>query len=697
MLHDFGKFSISFQKRLEGSPIPVDHATAGAQYIVEAWKNKTARILAYVIAGHHAGLTDFGSDAGDEACLAQRLKKKIEPYKDNAIAVMGNVASTTLPPSIKWGGNPGLQLSMFIRMLFSCLVDADSLDTEQYSERSKAGLRGHDVDFKDLLAKYDAYMSQRFSTSDLTIDAARNELRLECLARGDNEQGLYTLTLPTGSGKTLTSLGFALKHAVRHQLRRIVYVIPYTSIIEQNAAVFREVLGTEHVLEHQSNVQHELPEDSDLGLDLKEKLLLAEENWDYPVVVTTNVQFFESLFANRRSRTRKLHNLARSVIIVDEAQLMNGDFFKPCLLALEELVRNYGATVVLSTATQPDLAGLLQGAVQHPIPIREMVDRIPERFEQFKRVRLKMLGKIEDERLAERLSGNGQALCIVNTRRAARELYEKVTALIGQDSVFHLSARMCPKHRLDKLNLIRERLDKKLPCVLISTQLVECGMDVDFPTVYRELAGLDSIAQAAGRCNRNGRLGEGLTYVFETEATARLKGWFSLTAGVARSIMERYPDDPLSLEAVRDYFQHLYFYQTLGGESSQDLTDKYGILKQLNERKISDCEIPFRTIAEQFRLIDTDAKPVVVPYDREAEQQLEALLNAPKINGIMRKLQPYVVQLYPQEFEAFRRVGEIVEVRADVFKLKNPKHWYDDQVGVKPFSEEHHAAEILIG
>lgn len=698
LLHDFGKFSDKFQKRLKGSPLPVDHATAGAQYIVEAWNNKTARILAYVIAGHHAGLTDYGSESGDESCLAQRLRKSIEPYKDPAIEIMGFAAGSTLPAPIQWGGNPGLQLSMFIRMIFSCLVDADSLDSEYFEDKGRARRRGRSADFNDLLGKYESFVADRFAVpSNSPVFALREQLRLECLNRADGAQGFYTLTLPTGSGKTLTSLGFALKHAVRHSLKRIVYVIPYTSIIEQNAAIFREVLGEDNVLEHHSNVQHERLKDSEYGHELQEKLMMAEENWDYPVVVTTNVQFFESLFANRRSRTRKLHNLARSVIVIDEAQLMNGHFFKPSLLALEELVRNYGATVVLCTATQPDVASLIRSSVQNPLPILEMVGSVPQVFEQFKRVKLQFMGRTDEDILADRLSADRQALCVVNTRRVARELYERVAGRIGRDGVYHLSARMCAAHRLNKLSAIRKRLDQGLPCVLISTQLVECGVDVDFPTVYRELAGLDSISQAAGRCNRNGRMTEGLVHVFETEATDKLRGWFRLTADLARTVIVRHSDDPLGLKAVNDYFQELYFYQSLGGGSgSGDLTDKYDILGQLNERKIADCELPFRTIAEQFQLIDSPARPVIVPYDDKAKEQLEALRHAAQINGIMRKLQPYIVQLYPQEFEAFRQAGIIQEVRADVFKLTNMEHWYDEQVGVKPYSEEHHRMENYI-
>ncbi|MFD2334440.1 CRISPR-associated helicase Cas3' [Cohnella sp. GCM10020058] len=701
LLHDFGKFSKEFQQRLKGSAIAVDHATAGAQYITKRWGNLSSRILSYVIAGHHAGLTDFGSETGDESCLAQRLQKVIYPYEAAASLLMPDAAGRPLPAPIQWGGHSGLQLSMFTRMLFSCLVDADSLDTEEYAEQRKTRLRDNQADFPALYAKYRNYMSSKFGEPDTPIKHERSALFHLCMEKAEQERGLYTLTLPTGSGKTLLSLGFALRHAVKHGLRRIVFVIPYTSIIEQNAAVYREVLGAEYVLEHHSNVQLErtLAEEAaaEWSPELKSRLELAEENWDFPIVVTTNVQLFESLYSNRRSRCRKLHNLSQSVIIVDEAQMMNGEFYKPSVFALEELVRNYGSTVVLSTATQPDSIALFKDAKMSPLPFREIVDDVAARFAPFERVQLRSMGSTDYEQLASKLTENRQALCIVNTRNAARKIYERVRVRVGSEAAFHLSARMCPKHRLAKLKVIRQRLMDGLPCLLISTQLIECGVDVDFPTVYRELAGLDSISQAAGRCNREGLLKTGYTYVFETDETPT-RGWFGLTARIARSVLEEHSDRPLSQDAIRTYFRELYFYQALEKPvgSLKDATDKYGILDQLDERPPGRVELPFRSVAEQFQLINTPTRAVLIPWDKAAEEHLDSLLHAPTINSLLRKLQPYVVQLYPQEFQAFRQAGQIVEVRSDVFKLSNPEHWYDEEIGIKPFTEEHHQNELYV-
>lgn len=689
--HDIGKYSAAFQRRLAGAPIAVDHATAGAQAIANAWKSPLANIPAYVIAGHHSGLPDYGSLAGDDSCLARRLLRSVEPY-DAAYAEIDLLPFPTHSP-IKPGIDLGFQFSFLIRMLFSCVVDADSLDAEKFDQPRRFELRRHEADFADMLRRFEAYMNMRYGSPRTRIDKYRSELLSECLEKSAGAQGLYTLTLPTGSGKTLISLGFALRHAVKHGLRRIIYVIPYTSIIEQNAAKFREVLGAADILEHHSNVQREkAEEETDDKTDfrtLRQKLELAEENWDYPVVVTTNVQFFESLFANKRSRCRKLHNIAKSIVILDEAQMMNGGFFKPSLYALEELARNYGTTVLLCTATQPNIQALFP----KPVQVTELVADVPLRFEQFKRVKLEALGVLNKEALAAEINRHHQALCIVNTRRTARELFELCGGSNKEaDALFHLSARMCPKHRQRMLGEIRARLEQGLPCRLISTQLIEAGVDIDFPVVYRELAGLDSIAQAAGRCNRNGRMPSGTAYVFETE-DGLPPGWFRLTAGAARSVLEQYPDDPLSLDAVRCYFDKLYMYQTAG---TNDQTDQAGILCLLNERPFAQLEFPFRAVADSFQLIDTAAQPVIIPYDEDAAERLEALRHAPQIGKIMRQLQSYVVQLYPQEFAAFRGAGEMEEVRAGVWMLSNPQQWYDEQLGVKVYSAEHHAAEIYI-
>ncbi len=688
ILHDAGKFSKEFQRRLAGAKDKVDHSTAGARYITEVWGDKTrlSRILAYVIAGHHSGLADFGSiSSAEDRALARRLVRDVKSYKEALQTHIPDAAKAMPTFPLTPGFHSGLQLSLFIRMLFSSLVDADSLDTEYYAKRAQADFRGNHQSMEVLWERYNRYMRKKFHTATNQVELARAELLAESLNAALGEQGLYSLNLPTGSGKTLISLGFALRHAMRHGLRRIIFVIPYTSIIEQNANVFRKAIGAENVLEHHSNVQLNADEDiehTDESLKLRKKLSLATENWDYPVIVTTNVQFFESLFSNKRSQCRKLHNLAKSVIVLDEAQMMNGEFYKPSLYAIEELARNYGATIVFSTATQP----LVDKLFSQPVELKKISRDVKQRFPQFQRVRIEQLGAVNYDSLTELLLENKQALCIVNTRKAARKMYKKVSDILGEDSVFHLSARMCPAHRTNKLKSIRQLLKKKKPCILISTQLIECGVDVDFPVVYRELAGLDSIVQAAGRCNREGSEATSTTFVFEFQETWR-SGWFAMTAAAARKILQRYRDNSLSDEAIKDYFKELYFYQTGGGTQS-DKTDRYHILDQLGERA-AELAFPFETVSRQFKLIQSDTSTVIVNFDKQSDKHLKTLKNAERTHDILRKLQPYVVQLYSQEFDAFRLAREITEVRDNIFVLENPSLWYDKNIGIKPFSEDH--------
>ncbi|MCD1258064.1 CRISPR-associated helicase Cas3' [Paenibacillus athensensis] len=703
MLHDVGKFSKEFQRRLEGERLSVDHATAGAQYLDERWKKLGAnaarrRIASYVIAGHHAGLADYGTPASiGERALCRRLLKTIREYKmafEQEMKLELNLPELQLGTSL----HEGLQLSLFIRMIFSCLVDADSLNTEEYADQEKFAARGKSCPLHEFWPVYEQYMRTKFAVSRHPVDPLRAELREEILRAADKPPGLFELTLPTGAGKTLIALGFALKHAVEHsQMRRIIFVLPYANIIEQNAAVFREVLGREAVLEHHSNVRHEKDdEDTELDKDyakMSQKLALAADNWDCPVVVTTNVQFFETLFSNKRTRCRKLHNYANSIIVIDEAQMMNGEFFRPCLYALEELSRNYGSTVVFSTATQPPIKQLFENQVH----LQPLVADPKRRFEQFERVHVTNLGSVDTLALAERIAGHEQALCIVNTRRASRELYEEVRKIfpVSNKHVFHLSARMCAAHRQNKLRRIRKRLRYGLPCLLISTQLVECGVDIDFPVVYRELAGLDAIAQAAGRCNRHGRLEAGEMYVFEGQLSSGKEKWLDVTASTARLALEKYKGKELSVEAIRFYFRRLYSLRegavTQGGAS--DAMDKMGILPLLDELA-DELMFPFDEVARRFKLIPTVMKPVIVDYKGQARPLLDKLRHAQWTTGIMRELQPYVVQLYASEFEAFRKAQELEEIREGVFCLRDTRLWYKDDIGVEPFLEEFRLAEI---
>ncbi len=518
LLHDLGKYSTEFQARLEGSLGRVDHSTAGA---VEAGKRfqALARPLQFVVAGHHAGLANGGEEEHNQrSSLRDRLAASLPDYSAYASEI--DLKPDLPPPRLALhknargrSGRTGFQCAFFTRMLFSCLVDADYLDTEGFYDRveGRPTRRVAPPALVELKPRLDAYLADLSAQADDTlVNRERAGILAACRAGGHETPGLFTLTVPTGGGKTLASLAFALDHALAHGLDRVIYVIPYTSIIEQNAAVFREALGDEPVLEHHSA----FIDDPTAEPEARDKLRLAMENWDAAVVVTTAVQFFESLFADRPARSRKLHNIARSVVILDEAQTLPLPLLRPCVAALDELARNYGTSVVLCTATQPalietdDEATSFEGGFRN---VREIAPEPKRLYQTFKRVTVEQLGDLDDAALATRLRTHERVLCIVNTRAHARELYERIK---GEDGCYHLSALMCPKHRSARLDTIRGALKARQRCIVVSTSLVEAGVDVDFPVVYRAEAGIDSIAQAAGRCNREGRLERGEVFVF---------------------------------------------------------------------------------------------------------------------------------------------------------------------------------------
>jgi len=505
--HDIGKYSDEFQKMLgteEGSDAHIetkfrriDHSTAGAKHAHISLKDK-GKLLAYAIAGHHAGLLDGKSN---DACLYNRLmKENIPDYSSCPEHILNTKSLGDLPFALNVH-NPkrfGFQISFFIRMIYSCLVDADFLDTEVFMGREKSSWRKGYPALHELDAKLGFALKQLSASAPRTlINKHRAAILKNCLDAAELPQGLFSLTVPTGGGKTLSSLAFAIKHALKYNLKRIIYVIPYTSIIEQNAAVFRDILGENAVLEHHSNFE---PNEED------HRSRLASENWDAPIIVTTNVQFFESLYRSKSSRCRKIHNIANSVVILDEAQMLPVPLLKPCLEVLRELSSAYRTSIVLCTATQPALSTTetfkdgLEG-------VREIASDPGKLYAEFKRVRVKKLPVISDDELADRLNEHKQVLCIVNTRGHARRIFERIRD--GEEGCYHLSALMCPEHRTATLNKIRSALLDGSPCRVISTQLIEAGVDIDFPVVFRSAAGIDSIAQAAGRCNREGKLLEG--------------------------------------------------------------------------------------------------------------------------------------------------------------------------------------------
>ena len=467
MLHDIGKYSEKFQKRLCGGSI-TDHATAGAKELYER-KNF---IGAYCISGHHSGLLDGGqfADAGGEATLKGRMQKALEDYQ--AFQMEVEIPGFPAIP-LRQLGKGGFSLSFFIRMLFSCLVDADYLDTEAFMTGGTVGRGGSDsmdLLFDRLFCHVASWLQNGHRD---TVNGRRTAILKACLDMGKREKGIFQLTVPTGGGKTVSSLAFGLQHAREHHLNRIIYVIPYTSIIEQNAQVFKDILGKKNVLEDHCNVVYENSDELNM-------MQLASENWDCPIVVTTNVQFFESLFAGKTSKCRKLHNIANSVIIFDEAQMLPVNYLKPCIQAISELVYNYQSTVVLSTATQPSLKQFFPPQMK----ISEICPDVKGQYEFFRRTVLKNAGEFSESQLAMELKEHAQVLCILNSRKRVQQVYEALKEEIG---IFHLSTLMYPKHRKRLLSVIRERLKAGQPCRLIATSLVEAGVDFDFPAVYRKL------------------------------------------------------------------------------------------------------------------------------------------------------------------------------------------------------------------
>ncbi len=691
--HDLGKASSAFQVYLRNAShlgeqdeqpatlkAKIDHTSAGAQYAVREIQ-VLGGILAFVISGHHAGLLDAISDG---TCLEHRLRKAVEPWHQG-LDLVPSVENPEPPKPLRAAltkrtdepDRAAFSVAFFTRMLFSCLVDADFLDTEAFLDSDRASCRPRwpsDI-LKRMQRALDIHVAGLEKGKSL-VATKRRLVREACRQAAPMDPGFFSLTVPTGGGKTLSSLAFAIDHALHHGLTHVVYVIPFTSIIEQNAAVFRTAfngaLGSaipDPVLEHHSS----LIQDSQSTAGR-----LAAENWDAPLVVTTSVQFYESLFSNRASRCRKLHNLANAVIVLDEVQKLPIDLLRPCLLALEELSSQYGCSVVLCTATQP----ALEQRPDFPIGlrgIREIVSDPPSLYEALRRVDVTDLGFLADGELAKLVKGHHQALCIVNTRRHARELF---LLLEGQADVIHLSAAMCPAHRSDVLRMVAERLSAGLPCRVISTQLVEAGVDLDFPIVYRSLAGLDSIAQAAGRCNRNGTLKRGKTYIFRSEHGTE-EAFLRDTVNAAAQIIggASQPalfEDLLSLDAVEKYFQLYYWDQ-------EDRWDARGIVDEfkLQNRQELPFLFGFRTVAEKFRLIENGGQAVIVPWGHEGRAlcgELSRPFAYPPVE-LVRSLQRYSVQIPSRSWH--RAQGRIFEIVGGNFAVVTcPEIYYDARVGL---------------
>lgn len=659
LLHDIGKYSAAFQQRIRGSAVSVDHSTAGAQ---EACKRGDLP-AALAIAGHHGGIPDCGNqrhDTADDTTLHGRLRRKLPPYDkwQNEIA----------PPSAKppaWAVSGSITAAFYTRMLYSCLVDADFQDTQNFMD-GQAAPRGGGESISALLGKVRAKAAEYLANPESPVASQRNAALRACMERGAKwEQGMYTLTVPTGGGKTFASLAFALEHAAAHGMSRVIYVIPYTSIIDQTAGVFAELLGEENVLAHYSAAEYLLAESEDLT-PAQYRKLLASENWDAPIVVTTAVQFFESLYSNRSSRCRKLHNIANSVIIFDEAQTLPQNYLMPCLSAIAQLVEHYHVTSVLCTATQPTLAPLF-ARIAPGLTQREICPDVAGMYSALRRTEIHDLGSISTDELCSRLQAHEQVLCVVNRRKTAQELY----AALSGSGCYCLTTLLCAADRKRQLDEIRARLHNKLPCRVVSTSLIEAGVDVDFPVAYREQCGLDSLLQTAGRCNREGRPEVGPVYRFQLYGQAAPQ---MLAQNInAMDYAARRHTDLSSPEAIEAYFNELFNLR------SPDTLDKKRILPMI-KNGVSGCMLPFAQVAEQFKFIETPTRTVYLPLGDGAE--LCRQLREGKISrGLLRRLGVYSVECYNAQFNTLDRSGAL-ELLPDGSAILIDMTKYDPKTGL---------------
>ncbi|WP_186438425.1 CRISPR-associated helicase Cas3' [Cohnella terricola] len=687
-VHDYGKNLLDFQHRLEGSKLNVDHKTMGALAVYEHYPFPYGLIMAYAIYGHHGGLPDHisrGGVPGLHDVLSKNKFKIIDNIPPHFPELIGNTIPKRAPTT-----NKGMSRSLWIRMLYSALVDADYLDTERFLHAEKAAARQSFMLLKQLSMLYQKKLDGLLSSSlDSVMARARRRVMESCLQKALGPKGFYMLRAPTGSGKTYSSLAFALKHAeqqnaIENRVKRVIVALPFTSLIEQTVGVYREALGKDNlntVLEYHSNIVIEPSVENEL-----DPRLLDSENFDAGLIVTTNVQLFESLFASKPSRARKLHRLANSVIILDEAQTLPENLLLPTLAVLRCLVADYGVTVLFCTATQPAFqASWLDG--MQPIEIIEEPGKL---YSELKRVNTTFIGRKTNLELAELIISNGnRVLCIVNTRKQAQQLYSLLTnsKQIEKSDVYHLSALMNADHRAVMLEEIKSKT-KEDPCYVIATSLIEAGVDIDFPVVMREMTGLEGIAQAAGRCNREMLVEKGMMFLFESaDYPSPPYAWYSGRAKLAKFILSRHPD-PLTPEAVEEYFQRFYFQE-------MNQLDKHGILRNLNGAA-DEYSFQFREIAEKYRFINEDTVSVVIPYNTACREILQQATDSRYPTSFSRKLQRYTISLYPKELEYLHKKGRLETIGSAIYYLQDTEggfegeinDLYGDRLGLKIYAEE---------
>ena len=654
-LHDVGKSSEAFQRRVRGGAEKIDHSTAGAQLLDKSYPC-IGRLLAYTVAGHHGGLPN-GYEPGGHSSLEARLSKTIEALRPpfdavpNGEALLRSTPAVLLSPTDN--NRKSFSVYMLIKMLYSCLVDADYLDTESFCSPSISDKRARQpLDMGELSRKLDCYLSDLQAKAPKTeVNAVRAAINHECIDAASMSGGIFRLPAPTGSGKTLAALSFGLKHATKHGKSRVIYAIPYTSIVEQTAQTLRKVLGREAVLEHHSNCIFDENDEASVAQ------MLATENWDFPVIVTTNVQFFESLYSCKPSQERKVHNIANSVIILDEVQVLPDHLLGPCLAAIEELAENFNCSFVLATATMPDYSSFWPFKCATHLLSRTAIERA-DLFEH--RVCYDVVRNLTLEELSDRILKNKQILCVVSSRRAASELFDGLTKCSSGEGVYHLSAYMAPVHRSNVIAEIREQLASGKTCRVVSTQLIEAGVDLDFPVVYRELAGIDSVRQAAGRCNREGKQQKGIVTVFTCVDFPLPKDkWLFAMRNLGQETIDMCKI-PFSAEGVDYFFKRRFSinsiddYEGVSGE---------GLVRNIaTQQRIANADYSFEKYAEHFRFIDDDGISVFVPWGDRGKELMQIVEKGNLSRAIMRETQRYTISVPRYLYQNLLSEGRIIQI-----------------------------------
>lgn len=679
LLHDIGKYQYSFAKRLNGENIRVEHSTCGAIAAIENYGKLSPMTLMmeYCIAGHHSGIPNggFPNDDNNKSTLCGRVKREFEDFSEYK-------KEFDLPElnELEWGkyllkdcdnkmDNVIDKFAFLTRYAFSCLVDADSIDTAEFC-KSEELPRKLNANFAKCLQIIDNKLNSFICKTEL--QKARTILQKQAFQGISEDAEIYLINMPTGSGKTLTSVKIALERALKKGKKRIIYIIPYNSIIEQTADVFEEIFGDDlEILRHQSTFSYEDEENG--SEDYRDAAKTAAENWDAPFIITTAVQFFESLYANKRGKLRKMHNMANSILVFDEAHLMPQDYLQPCLQAIAYITRYLHSEAVFLTATMPDFENLMNKYTLQDGRIIKLI-KDTSKFDIFQKCKYSYLGEISPSELLHESNKYPSSLIIVNKKATARELYQE-----SKGKKYHLSTYMTSYDRKRVLNEIRfelNQLEKDYPdygnipddrkITIIATSLIEAGVDLDVFTVFRERAGLDNILQAGGRCNREGKRKSAEVLIFDLNGVTRQVA-LDEKANLTKGLLKKYVDIS-NAKCIDEYYSRLYFMK------------EEDVQKNTMHQKCSDlASIPFKEYAEEFELIDSRQISIVVPRDTQSKKLVEMMKYTEICNT--RKLQNYICSVSQKELEDLIRQHVVEDYGTGVHCLIN-YDYYDECKGI---------------